>query len=202
MTRLAAPLAAVLLSACVAERTRVLPTYRTCGAGAACVDRTPAPEPVPPPALERARDLVRVEPPARGASGAVRSGSVRAIEPIADPAKAARERFVAHETEIRADQATVHLPAALAREARLGGRTVEVAAGNRRIASGDATLSVRRLTVRAGRVTLVERPAGEESVAVAARGSVSFTSNQRASRIEETGLRSLLVRDDAYTPLE
>ena len=62
-------------------------------------------------------------------------------------------------------------------------------------------LTVRNLTVRARRVTLVLRPEAGADFQVSARGAASLHSDQPSSLLEETGLRSLLLKNDGYVPL-
>jgi hypothetical protein len=112
---------------------------------------------------------------------------------------APREKYLASQTTIDAEQATVYLPAAFSPEAFLTGAAVAEESAGRRVATGDAVLVVRRLTVRARRLTLVVR--SEEDVQVTARGDVSFVTFQGSATLAERGLRSLLVRNDGYTPL-
>ena len=97
----------------------------------------------------------------------------------------ARTKFLSSTTEISADRATLYVPRAYAGEVSRQGTTV-------------ATL--RRLTVRASLLTVVVRDENPD-LQLSARGSVSFRSDQPASVIEETGLRSLLLKNDGYTPL-
>ena len=113
----------------------------------------------------------------------------------------AKEKFLSATTEIRAQKATLYLPAAYAAEASLQGATVTEEGPGRRTAVGGATLVLRRLTIRAARLTLVSKSDPEADVQLSARGDVSLRSDQPASIVEETGLRSLLLRNDGYTPL-
>jgi hypothetical protein len=115
--------------------------------------------------------------------------------------QAQRERFLASPTTVVAERATLYLPAALAAEARLSGASVVEEAPGRRVATGDAVLVVRRLTVRAARVTLVARDDGTSDLALSARGRVAFHADLPASVIEERDLKTLLIRNDAFTPL-
>ena len=97
----------------------------------------------------------------------------------------ARTKFLSSPTEISADRATLYVPRAYENELLRQGTTV---------------VALRRLTVRASQLTVVVRD-GNPDVQLSARGSVSFRSDQPASVIEETGLRSLLLKNDGYTPL-
>src|SRR5207247_813767 len=113
----------------------------------------------------------------------------------------AREKFLNAETTVTAATATVYVPTAYAGEAALTGDATTPDAAGRRTATGDATLVLRRLTVRAARVTLVIRPAGEDDLQLTARGRVSFRSSQPGLAIDERDLASLFLRNDGYTPL-
>ena len=123
------------------------------------------------------------------------------LAPGASLEQRARETFLDAETTIDAESATVYLPPAYASEASLAGAAVTEDQAGRRTADGSAALTVRRLTVRARRVTLVIRSDGLADVQVTARGAVSLRSDQPASVVEETGLRSLFLRNDGYVPL-
>jgi hypothetical protein len=93
------------------------------------------------------------------------------------------------------------VPPALAREATLTGAQVVEEGPGRRVATGNAVLTLRRLTVRAARLTLVARDDGAPDVSLSARGRVSFHADLPASVIDERDLKSLLLRNDGYTPL-
>ena len=60
---------------------------------------------------------------------------------------------------------------------------------------------MRRLLVRAERVTLVLRPAGEDDVQSPPAGGVSFHSSQPKAVLFESDLKSLLLTNDSYVPL-
>ena len=123
------------------------------------------------------------------------------LAPGASLEQRAREAFLNALTTIDAESATVYLAPGYASEASLAGAAVTEDRASRRTADGSAVLTIRRLTVRARRVTLVVRSDGLLDVQVAARGAVSLRSDQPASVVEETGLRSLLLRNDGYVPL-
>jgi len=218
----ARPLAAATLLAlagCVHQRERALVTVP---AGALAAGPA-GPASVPPrerEAYRRQADSTAVlasaaasgwdSLPPRGESVPARAAPVKAsaappaharMAPGASLEQRARETFLAAETTIDAESATVYLPPAYAGEASLAGAAVADAGAGRRTADGSAVLTVRRLTVRARRVTLVVRSDGLPDVQVAARGAVSLRSDQPASVVEETGLRSLLLKNDGYVPL-
>ena len=99
---------------------------------------------------------VRVEPgPRIGTSSA--PPAHRPLPPGASLERIAREKFLSAETEIRAEKVTLYVPAVYAAEASLTGATVVEEAPGRRTAVGGATLVLRRLTIRAERLTLVAK---------------------------------------------
>jgi hypothetical protein len=199
---------ALATAACAHERTRALaivpdgalagspllssdgpPDDGPARARATPVHATLAPAPVAEPASVVRRAAAGVPPPHRP------------MDPGDSLAAAARERFLRCPTSVDAESATIWLPAALASEARLSGSVVRADGPGRYVAEGIASLSLRRLSVRARRITLVSRFDGSSDVQVSARGSVSFRSDQPASLLEESGLRSLWLRNDVHTPL-
>jgi hypothetical protein len=115
--------------------------------------------------------------------------------------QALREKFLNALTTVEAEKATLYLPPALAAQARLTGANVVEEAPGRRVATGSAVLVLRRLTVRAARLTLVARDDGTPDVSLHARGRVTFHADLPASVIEERDLKSLILRNDGYTPL-
>lgn len=117
------------------------------------------------------------------------SAAPRAHAPVADVAtleRRRRETFLACTTTIRAEKATLFVPARYAAEAVLTGTT---------------RLTLRHLTIDAKTVKLVVRTDGSDDVSISARGDVSFHADRPASLIAEEGLKLLLVRNDGYTPL-
>jgi hypothetical protein len=211
---LAPALVALGLAGCVTERKRTIPTYEgplfARGDSGVVGEAAPAPRAaakgrvaarapdVTPPTAAPGAPGPREERPARTVSGGY--AGHRPLPPGATLEERARERFLAHDTRVVAREATVYVPERYAREAALLGTSVEAQGGDRRVALGAATLTLRRLTVRAAKVTLVARGDGEP-VQITARGDVSFRSDQPASLVEEEGLRGLLIRDDTHTPL-
>lgn len=132
------------------------------------------------------------------------AGPYAGHRPLADGVsleQAMRERFLTSATRVEAEKATLHVPPALAREATLTGAQVVEEGPGRRVATGNAVLTLRRLTVRAARLTLVARDDGAPDVSLSARGRVSFHADLPASVIDERDLKSLLLRNDGYTPL-
>jgi hypothetical protein len=113
----------------------------------------------------------------------------------------ARERFLNSPTVIEAEKATVHLPPAYLREATLTGLEVVEEGPGRRSATGSGVLVLRRLTIRASRITLVARDDGLPDLSVSARGGVAFRADLPGSVLEERDLKSLLIRNDRHTPL-
>lgn len=153
--------------------------------------RSAPPVPPVPPAprapLPIARGLGEV--PAKGAP------------PLKSLEDTARERFLDHPTEVRADSLTLVLPARLVAEVRLTGSEVTEPGAGRRIAVGAARLTCRELTLVGDKITLRTRPPGSEDVQITARGGVSFVSRQRDQVLREEGVQTLLVTNDAVTPL-
>lgn len=97
-----------------------------------------------------------------------------------------RETFLDAITFVRADKATVFVPPRYAAEA---------------IVEGTTRLTLRRLTVEGLDVRLVLRTDGADDVSLSARGRVTFRADLAASVLEETGLRTLLLRNDQHVPL-
>ncbi len=193
---LSAALAATASTACVHERTKEI-GYVKAGALAPPIghgddpptrestrSRAPhAPLPSSPsavsagtaaPPVEERRVATSVAPPAHR--------PLPAGETLEDRA---RTKFLASTTDVSADRATLYVPRAYAGEVSREGATV---------------VRLRRLTVRAGQLNVVVRDDNPD-LQLSARGGVSFRSDQPASVIEETGLRSLLLKNDGYTPL-
>jgi hypothetical protein len=111
-----------------------------------------------------------------------------AHEPVADVAtleQRQRETFLRCTTTIRAAKATLFVPPRYGPEAVVG----------------DRRLTLRRLTIEASQVRLVLRTDGSDDISISARGDVSFHADRPASVIAESGLKTLLVRNDGYTPL-
>lgn len=134
----------------------------------------PTPGPPPPPAHRALAEGVRLE-------------------------DVAREVLFACETTVVAEKATLYVPPRYAAEATLSGATVVDAGPGRRTATL-GVLRLRRLEVRARTLSLVVRTDGDD-VSLTARGDVSFRAERPASVIDERGLKTLLVRNDGYTPL-
>jgi hypothetical protein len=123
----------------------------------------------------------------------------RAIAATTSLEDVAREKFLVATTTIAAQRATLYVPAAYAAEISLTGATVSDDAPGRRTATGTGVVTLRRLTVKAAQVTVVVRD-GNPDVQLTARGDVSLHSDQPASVLDETGLRSLFLKNDGYTP--
>jgi len=133
----------------------------------------------------------------------VRAAAPPAHRPIAATTsleEVAREKFLVATTTVAAQRATLYVPAAYAAEVSLAGATVTDDAPGRRTATGSGVATLRRLTVRAGQVTVVVRE-GNPDVQLTARGDVSLRSDQPASLLDEAGLRGLFLKNDGYTPL-
>jgi hypothetical protein len=154
-------------------------------AAAAAPSQTSAPD-----AVVRSVPAAQAAPPAHRPLAAGRT-----LEDVA------REKFLEATTNIDAEKATVTVPAGYAAEARLSGTTLKEDDPKRRIAEGVAVLTRRRLTIRARRIVLVARDDGSQDVQIAARGNVVLESDQPASVVKESGLRSLLLTNDGYLPL-
>ncbi len=191
---------ALLLAGCVHERTKSLPTYAAGSLhpggpirlgsdpkqGNPPATAVPTPVPAAAPAFESpAAVLSRADPGAPAGTG------LRATTP--PPARPERE--------VVAARATVYVPAARAGEVSLTGAAVEADGAGRRTVTGNAVLRLGDLTVRAERLTLVVKKPGDADLQVSARGSVSYRSEKGDARVEETGLKSLLLTNDEYVPL-
>jgi hypothetical protein len=206
VTRVPLAVLALALASCVHERTKAYPVYgatprrepasrsaprAVVSSRAPVAEASRLPEPSAPPAPAPAFPA-----PAAAAPRPPRGDPARPAVPLAP-----RDVFLSSETEIAAGKATVHVPAALAAEAALTGGAVEDDGAGRRVATGGAVLRLRRLVVRAERLTVVVRPPGEDDFQVSARGGVSFRSEQPRSRLSETDLKSLLLTNDSFVPL-
>ena len=111
-----------------------------------------------------------------------------AHEPVADVAtleQRRRETFLRCTTTIRAAKATMFVPPRYVAEAVVS----------------QGRLTLRHLTIEAPQVKLVARTDGSDDISISARGDVSFHADRPASVIAESGLKTLLVRNDGYTPL-
>jgi hypothetical protein len=136
------------------------------------------------------------------------SSAPPAHQPLADGMsieQMMRETFLSCDTVLSAATATLFVPARYAPEVELSGISVVYTGPGRRTATA-GTLRLRRLTIHARTLTLVVRGAGataenDEDVSITARGDVSFEADRPASAITERHLRTLLVRNDGYTPL-
>jgi hypothetical protein len=149
------------------------------------------PRPPPTPPAERLP-----VPVARGLSEAAPQGKApsRPLEEVA------RERFLDHPTEIKAQQVTLYAPASVLAEGRLKAADVTEPTPGRRIAVGEASLALRELTLTAERITLRTRE-GALDIQITARGDVHLVSRQRDRVIREEGLKSLILTNDQITPL-
>jgi hypothetical protein len=96
-----------------------------------------------------------------------------------------RETFLRCTTTIRAAKATMFVPPRYVAEAVVS----------------QGRLTLRHLTIEAPQVKLVARTDGSDDISISARGDVSFHADRPASVIAESGLKTLLVRNDGYTPL-
>lgn len=112
----------------------------------------------------------------------------------------ARVKFLRSTTDIDAQRVTLYVPRELANEVRLNGASVADDGPGRRTATGGASATLRRLTLRGSQVTIVARDDNPD-IQLTARGDVSFHSDQPASVIDESGLKTLLLKNDGYTPL-
>jgi hypothetical protein len=194
--RVVAIVAAMALAGCVTERTKGELVRVPEGALAGAV-----------PAGARGRSTAAVVPvvrPARAAAPPQTPPPPPAHRPLAAGRtleEAARETFLESATTIEAEKATVTVPASYAGEASLLGTVVKEEGPGRRVAEGVATLTLRRLKVSARRIVLVAREGAGGDVQITARGGVRLRSDQPASVIEETGLRSLILTNDGSVPL-
>ena len=121
--------------------------------------------------------------------------------PGATAAQMAREKFLNAITTIDAEKVTVYVPAEYAAEVGLVGASVVHDGPGRRTASGSAVLTLRRLTVRARRLTVSVKAESGGDFQVSARGAVSLESDQPSSLLSESGVRQLLLKNDGYVPL-
>ena len=186
------------LGGCVTERTKGemvrVPEGALAGArGQSAAGVVPVSRVVRAAAAAQPMPTAAVTPPPPPAHRPLAAG--RTLE------EAARETFLESATTIDAEKATVTVPAAYAAEASLQGTVVKEEGPGRRVAEGVATLTLRRLTVRARRIVFVAREGAGGDVQITARGGVTLRSDQPASVIEETGLRSLILTNDGYVPL-
>jgi len=117
------------------------------------------------------------------------------------PEQIARERHLEHPTRIRAAKITFYCPRAYLSQVQLTGVEVKDPRPGRRIATGDARLTCRELTLEAAEIVLRVRKPGEEDVQVSARGSVAFVTDQRGRILRHEGLRILMLKNDVITPL-
>ncbi len=161
-------------------------SYSTAPAPAAdAADAAAGPErSAPPPAVVRSS-----APPAH-----------RAIPATTSLADVAREKFLVATTTVTAQRVTLYVPAAYAAEVSLLGAAVSDDAPGRRTAAGSGVATLRRLTVKATQLTVVVRD-GNPDLQLTARGDVSLHSDQPASVLDESGLKSLFLKNDGYTPL-
>jgi hypothetical protein len=171
-------------------------TARAANAGAPHASFAPR-EPAVLPAPEEPSGTRLPVPAARGTGEVAPKGAapVKSVEAVA------RERFLDHPTEVRADAITLTVPARLLAEVRLTGAEVTEPQAGRRVADGGARLVCRELTLVGERITLRTRLGGTEDVQITARGDVSFVSRQADQVLREQGVRTLLITNDALTPL-
>lgn len=116
-------------------------------------------------------------------------------------ARLARDHFVDYPTRIVARKISLHVPAELARRARLTGEHVDARSAGRRRALGGARLVLGELTLEGERVTLRIRTDGRDDLQVMARGDVGFVAEVRGNILREEGLKSLLITNDQVVPL-
>jgi hypothetical protein len=169
------------------------------GAGASAPARLAVRGPVasvPPPAPSLPPQERLAVPKARGLSEAAPRGaaSARSLE------EQARERFLDHPTELKAQQITLYAPPSILAEGRLTGADLSEPTAGRRVAVGAARLVLRELTLTAERITLRARE-GTPDIQITARGDVQLVSRQREQVIREEGLKSLILTNDQITPL-
>ncbi len=137
----------------------------------------------------RARSMsARAAPTTSGPAAVKTTAAPPAHEPVADVAtleQRQRETFLRCTTTIRAAKATMFVPPRYVAEAVVS----------------QGRLTLRHLTIEAPQVKLVARTDGSDDISISARGDVSFHADRPASVIAESGLKTLLVRNDGYTPL-
>ncbi|MHC5012673.1 MAG: hypothetical protein ACYTG6_17295 [Planctomycetota bacterium] len=221
MTRTAFLVGALLVSsACARNRAPPLPTFAAAPATLTIDEASPweevemasedtaageAPSPAPVPV--RVAPIVPrrpvtasppVVPPTRRVTPAPRP---LGAPPTKSPGALARERHLDHPTRIRGDRITFYCPPPYAREVRLTGDEVRETRPGRRMATGNARLLCRELTLEANRIVLRIRDDGSEDIQVTARGDVEFVTDQRGQTLSESGLRSLILTNDQVVPL-
>jgi hypothetical protein len=113
----------------------------------------------------------------------------------------ARDHFIDYPTRVVAEKITLHVPADLARRARLTGDDVDTRIAGRRQALGTARLILGELTLEGTRVTLRTRTDGRRDLQIMARGNVGFVTEVRGNVMREEGVRSLLITNDQVVPL-
>lgn len=111
-------------------------------------------------------------------------------------------RFIANPTSIVAATVTIALPPQLAAEARLVATDVKEFKGGNRRGSGEARLTLRRLTLAADRIMVRVRTDEEEVVQIMARGQVDIDARLDAHQTEHKALRSLIITNERIIPLK
>lgn len=170
--------------------------------GGPAVERTqlteapkPAPPPKAPPVSQRTRPSLALLPRRYAAPAAGPEG-----RPAKSPEVQRRVRYLDHPTRIQAARITLYCPAALEPEVQLNGTTVEAKRPDRRIATGQARLLLRDLTLEGERITL--RIRGEDpDVQITARGDVDFVTMQKGQVMRQEGVRALLITNEQVVPL-
>lgn len=160
----------------------------------------PVRAPVPPPVVER--------PPARPAPTLpVPRRRVTAPKPKRgtpidkSPKELVRAHYLDNPTTVRAAKITFYCPEAYLAEVQLTAEDLVDTSADRRVATGTARLLCRELTLIAERITLRIRRDADAELQVTARGQVELVSRVRNKATRETGLKTLILRQDQMLPL-
>ncbi|MDJ0975390.1 MAG: hypothetical protein QNJ98_13075 [Planctomycetota bacterium] len=160
----------------------------------------PLPAPVPPPVIEQPPP--RPKPTLPVPRRRVTPPKPKRGTPInKSPQELVRAHYLDNPTTVRAGKITFYCPAAYLGEVRLKADDIVNTSADRRVATGGARLLCRELTLIAERITLRIRRDGDAELQVTARGNVELVSRVRNKATRETGLRSLILRQDQMMPL-
>ncbi len=117
------------------------------------------------------------------------------------PKQLVREHYLDNPTTVRAAQITFYCPHDFLKEVRLKAAEVKNAKSDRRVASGGARLTCRELTLVAEQIIIRVRRDADAELQIAAMGNVELVSRVRNQAVRETGLKSLILRQDQMMPL-
>ena len=119
--------------------------------------------------------------------------------PALPPEELARRRHLDNPTRVRAGRITFYCPRRFAADVRLTGDDVRTTRPGRRMATGNARLTCRELSLEGDRIVLLVRD--DPDVQLTARGDVSYVTERRGRVNREEGVRSLVITNDEVTPL-